>query len=72
MKIRKMYKRYVKSRMKKGGQLPASRTPEEIRRELFSEAPNGLTMTEYYEMARYGIGECDKKDLEAMKEHTGN
>lgn len=72
MKIRRMYKRYVKSRMKKGGQLPASKTPEEIRRELFPDEPNGLTMTEYYEMARYGMGECDKKALEAMKEHTGN
>lgn len=71
-KIRKMYKRYVKSRMKKGGQLQPSSTPQDIRRKLFPESPGGGSMTECYEMARYGTGECDRKTLEAMKENTAN
>lgn len=72
LKIRKMYKRYVKSRMKKSRQLPSSSTPQDIRRELFPESPNGLDMTACYERARYGFGECDRKMLEEMKEKTGN
>lgn len=72
MKIRKMYKKFVKGRMKKGRNLPASCTPEEIRIELFPEVSGGPKMTEYYEMARYGIGECDRNTVEAMKETAGS
>lgn len=74
-RIRRIYRQYVKKRLRKKEKVPAALTPEELlafleerRREqgLDREAQEGIRAV--YERARYGQTECTQAELEEIKE----
>ncbi len=71
-KIRHMYKKYIRRQLGKNTSIPAVLTPVELEDILHAlpDDPHVQLRIQLYEKARYSQLECDKQEVEMMKQNT--
>lgn len=68
-KIRKIYKKKIKSNLKKNGSVPKSSTPDEQKKLAGLSGEGTDEFMELYHKARYSNEECTEDDVEKMKSY---
>jgi hypothetical protein len=72
IKVRRLYFKLVKKYNSKGIQINSADTPTEIGEKIKAQSGTNIDkVTTIYEKARYGLENCDKGDVELLKDNMG-
>jgi hypothetical protein len=72
IKVRRLYFKLVKKYNSKGIQISSADTPTEIGEKIRAQSGTNIDkVTTIYEKARYGLENCDKGDVELLKDNMG-